>query len=77
MRNIDEIYFLHIPLNFFLNLTECDKNFFCFVYSFKSTYSRGNRTVLSCCFECQDLIVNKYNSQVPCFQRYFPEKDLN
>ena len=76
MRNIDEIYFCPHTLKFFLNLTEHDKNN-CFVYYFKSIHSRLNRTVLSCCFEFQNLIATKRILQVSCFQRYFPEKDLN
>ena len=74
MINIDEIYFCPHTLEFFLN-EQNKKN--CFVYAFESVYSKINRTILSCCFKCQDLIVSKYNSQVSCFQRYFPEKELN
>ena len=68
MKNIDEIYFCPHTLDFFSNFTEHDKTIFFFVYSFKSIYSRVNRTVLSYCFECQNLIVNKHNPSVSCFQ---------
>ena len=74
MRNIDKTYFCPHTLEFFFNLTECDNNFFCFVYSFKTIYCRVNRIMLSCYFECQDLIVNKHNSHVSCFKDIFQRK---
>ena len=31
--------------------------------------------MLTCCGSCQNLIAKNRNSQVSCFQIYFPEKE--
>ena len=58
----------------FLRLTERDKKVFNFIYPFQTVYCRVNQTVLTVCFDCQNLVVKDCNSQASCFQRYFPDK---
>ena len=76
MRNIEEIYFCPHTLECFFRLTERDKEVFNYIYPFQVVYCRVNQTVLTVCFDCQELVVKDYNSQASCFQKYFPEKKL-
>ena len=73
MRNIDEIYFCPHTLGFFSNFTEHDKNFFAPLIFLKLF----TLELTGLCFLGQDLIVNKHNLLVSCFETYFPEKELN
>ena len=74
MKNIDEIDFCPHTVELFFRLTERDKKTFNFIYPFRSVYCRVNQTVLTVYCDCQDLDVENCNSQVSCFQRYFPKK---
>lgn len=61
MKNIEKYY--PYTLEFLLRLTERDKKTFDFIYPFKSAYCRVNQTVLTACCDCQDLVVENFNSQ--------------
>ena len=72
---INKISICPHTLEYYVKLPE--KNKFTFLYKLKTLFYRIKSILLSCYFDCQDVVVNSENSQIQCFRRYFPDKQSN
>ena len=74
-NTFEEIYFYPHLFEVYFNIPEKNKATFLFSYRFDSLFYRVNEVLLSCCFDCHDIVVKNHIGHVTCFIRYFPEKE--
>ena len=67
---LDKTYFFPCMFDVYFKISEKDKSSFPFTYKFSTSFYLMNETFLTCCFNCQELIIKNHKSQVTCFIRF-------
>ena len=73
--SIEEIFFCPHTFEVFSRIPHKDRGTF-FSDKFDTVFYLAIKTLLSCRFDCYELVVKNYRSMIACFIRYFSEKEL-
>lgn len=69
-----EIYFCPHTFEVYFDIPDKDKGASLCNHRFASLFYQVKEVLLTCCFDCHELVVNEHKSQITRFIRYFPKK---